>query len=165
MELLIVRHAPAVERGTPGYEDDDTRPLTEEGEKKFRKAARGLARILPKPDVLLTSPLPRAHRTAELAADAWGGAGLSVAPPLAGGSIKEIAGLVAAHRAAALVALFGHEPDVSELLAHLLGSPRSERTAFKKGGACLVELGSGGLEGGGRLVWFLPPRILRELGD
>jgi phosphohistidine phosphatase len=164
MELLIVRHGPAVERGTPGYEDDDRRPLTEEGEKKFRKAARGLARLLPKPDVLLTSPLPRAHRTAEIAAEAWGGAGLAVAPPLAGGSLKEVAGLIAAHRTASLVALFGHEPDVSELLAHLLGTSQADRVAFKKGGAALVEL-DGGLEAGGRLVWFLPPRVLRELGD
>jgi phosphohistidine phosphatase len=162
MELLIVRHAPAVERGTPGYEDDDKRPLTEEGEKKFRRAARGLASILPKPDVLLTSPLPRAHRTAEIAAEAWGGAGRAVAPPLAGGSLKEVAALIAVHRAASLVALFGHEPDVSELLAHIVGTPHSARLSFKKGGAALVEL-NGGLAG--RLVWFLPPRILRELGD
>ena len=42
MELLIVRHAIAVEQGTPGVSDEE-RPLTPEGRTKFTKAARGLA--------------------------------------------------------------------------------------------------------------------------
>jgi len=162
MELLIVRHAIAVERGTPGIADDD-RPLTEDGEKKFRKMARGLARILAAPDVLLSSPLPRAHRTAEIAAEAWGGLRVIPTPALAGGSFSDIAKVVAAQRAPTCVALFGHEPDVSEILARLLGTSHSDRVEFKKGAAALVETG-GRLEGGGRLVWFLPPRVLRELG-
>ena len=44
MKLLLVRHATAVPRGTPGVSDDD-RPLTPEGKTKFLAAARGLARI------------------------------------------------------------------------------------------------------------------------
>jgi phosphohistidine phosphatase len=163
MELLIVRHGIAVERGTGGYEDDD-RPLTEEGVKKFQKAARGLARLLDRPGVILTSPLLRAHRTAEIAAEAWGGAPLTVAPALAGGSFKEVAAVLASHKAAESIALFGHEPDVSSMVARLLGTPHGERLEFKKGGAALLEL-DGGLEGGGRLVWFLPPKVLRELGE
>jgi len=162
MDLLIVRHAIAVERGTGGYEDDD-RPLTEEGEARFQKAARGLARILPAPDALLTSPLIRAHRTAEIAAEAWGGRPLTVTPVLAGGAFAEMAVLLTQFRERELVALFGHEPDVSELLARILGTSHAGRLEFKKGGAALVRLG-GRLEGGGTLLWFLPPRVLRELG-
>jgi phosphohistidine phosphatase len=163
LEILIVRHAIAVDRGTPGLADDD-RPLTEEGEKKFRAAAKGLARIVDKPDVILTSPLPRARRTAEIAAEAWKLSAPTAAAALAGGSFAEVAALVSSHRQRERIALFGHEPDVSELLARLLGSPQSPRFAFKKGGAALVDV-DGRLEGGGRLVWFLPPRVLRELGD
>ena len=69
MRLLIIRHAAAVERGTPGLGDDD-RPLTPKGKSRFRAAAKGLARIVARPDVLLTSPLPRARQTAEIAARA-----------------------------------------------------------------------------------------------
>src|SRR5712691_2564228 len=72
MRLLFIRHAIAVPRGTPGIPDDE-RPLTPDGEKRFRKAARGLARIAAPPEILLTSPLPRARKTAEIAAQAWGG--------------------------------------------------------------------------------------------
>lgn len=67
MKLLLVRHAAAVPRGTSGVSDDE-RPLRPEGKTKFLAAARGLARIAHRPDVLLTRPLPRARVTAEIAA-------------------------------------------------------------------------------------------------
>ena len=63
MKVLIVRHAIAVPSGTPDIDDRD-RPLTPRGRKRFRKAAQGLACILPRPDALFTSPLPRALETA-----------------------------------------------------------------------------------------------------
>ena len=37
MNLYIVRHAIAVQRGTPDYEDDSQRPLTDKGRKKMKK--------------------------------------------------------------------------------------------------------------------------------
>ena len=66
MKLLLIRHAAAVPRGTPGVPDDE-RPLTPDGKAKFRVAARGLARVTRRPDLLLTSPLLRARATAEIA--------------------------------------------------------------------------------------------------
>ena len=41
MNLYVVRHAIAVERETPGYDDDSQRPLTAKGQKKMEKIARG----------------------------------------------------------------------------------------------------------------------------
>jgi len=69
VKRLLVRHAAAVPRGMPGIPDDE-RPLTPKGRAKFSAAAKGLARIARRPDVLLTSPLPRARATAEIAARA-----------------------------------------------------------------------------------------------
>jgi phosphohistidine phosphatase len=60
------------------------------------------------------------------------------------------------------VALVGHEPWLSELLARLLGSSHDERLEFKKGGVALVDV-PGRLEDGGRLVAYLPPRLMRRL--
>src|SRR5262245_16026944 len=71
MRLLMIRHAIALPRGPPDIPDDE-RPLTKRGAKRFRAAAEGLARIVARPDVLFTSPLPRARQTAEIAAQAWG---------------------------------------------------------------------------------------------
>ena len=45
MNLYIVRHAIAVEHGTPGYEDDSQRPLTDNGRKKMKKISRSLDRL------------------------------------------------------------------------------------------------------------------------
>jgi phosphohistidine phosphatase len=163
MRLLIVRHALAVERGAPGISDDD-RPLTPEGEKKFKKAARGLARAAPRPAAILSSPLPRAWRTAEIAAAAWGRLVPEKTPALLGGSLSDLARVLAPYGPEATVAIVGHEPHLSGVLAGLLGSPDAERLSFGKGGAALVDLDAG-LTGGGNLVWFLPPKLLRVLGE
>src|SRR5207247_6016806 len=119
MKALLIRHAAAIPRGTPGVLDDE-RPLTSSGEIKFRAAARGLARIIPRPDVLLTSPLPRARRTAEIAARAWGRIRPENLEALAGGKFEEILSILASHEPGATVALVGHEPYLSGLLAGLL---------------------------------------------
>ena len=163
MRLLIIRHAIAAERGTPGMSDDE-RPLTPEGEQRFRKAAKGLARISGRPDVLFTSPLVRARRTAEIAAEAWGRLETVTLDALAQGDDEGLEKALASRGPEDLVVIVGHEPHVSTLLGRLLGSSHGDRLAFRKGGAALVEL-SGRLAQGGQLVWFLPPKTLRALAD
>lgn len=162
MRLLVIRHAIAVPSGTPGIADDE-RPLTPAGTRKFRRAARGLARITARPDLLLTSPLPRALATAEIAAWAWGRVKPTAEPALAGGGVDRILALLGEQRGDATVALVGHEPTLSTLLARLLRCSRGENLALKKGGAALVDL-PGAPADGGRLVFHLRPKILRALG-
>ncbi len=162
MKLLIVRHAIAVPRGTPGIPDDE-RPLTAKGEQRFRRAARGLARIARRPDAILTSPLPRALRTAEIAAKAWGRLKPKPEAALASGRLEPVLAMLAAHPRDAMIAVVGHEPHLSALLAHLLGTSESQRLAFRKGGAALVEI-AGPPAHGGRLIWYLAPKVLRALG-
>ena len=161
MKLLLVRHAAAVPSGTPGVPDDE-RPLTPKGRAKFRVAAAGLARIVDRPDALLTSPLPRARETAEIAARAFKRIEPTIEPALAHGSADGIVVALDAQPAGATVVIVGHEPTLSALLARLLGAARGEPLAFKKGGAALVDLPDGP-SGSGRLIWFLKPRLLRTL--
>jgi len=161
MRLLLIRHAIAVPRGTPAIADDD-RPLTPKGARRFRKAARGLARLVERPRVLLTSPRLRARQTATLAGRAWGRLEPVVEPALADDDAKRVLVALAPHPADATVALVGHEPQLSALLAALVGAAEPERLEFRKGGAALVDL-DGPPAAGGRLVWFLPPRLLRRL--
>ena len=73
MDLYLVRHAPAVQKDPDRWRHDGKRPLTPEGEKEFRLAARGLARMAPRADVILSSPARRAWQTAELLSelDSW----------------------------------------------------------------------------------------------
>jgi phosphohistidine phosphatase len=161
MRLVIVRHAIAVPRGTPDIPDAD-RPLTPEGEKKFKKAAEGLARVLDRPDDILTSPWLRALRTAEIAAETWGKIAPKKTPALAGGSFEEVAAALDDYPPTATVAVVGHEPYLSALLARLLGTPDDERVEFKKGGVAVVEI-PGRLADGGHLRMYLPPKVLRSL--
>lgn len=161
MQLLIIRHAIAVPRGTPGIPDED-RPLTPEGEQKFREAAEGLAKLVDRPDALLTSPWRRAKQTAAIAAAAWGRLEPEETAALASGSFEEQAAVLDRYPRDATVAVVGHEPWVSELLARLLGTRHDARLEFKKGGAALVDV-PGRLAGGGSLVFYLPPKVLRRL--
>jgi phosphohistidine phosphatase len=164
VKLLFIRHAAAVPRGTPGVADDE-RPLTPKGKAKFTVAAKGLARIVRRPDVLLTSPLPRARATAEIVARAFKRIEPTIEPALARKSLDGIVAALGSRERDATVVIVGHEPMLSALLARMLGAAHGERLAFKKGGAALVDLPDGP-SGGGLLLWFLKPKVLRALaGD
>lgn len=163
MNLLLIRHAPAVRNGSAGIRDHD-RPLTRRGRARFRRAARGLARIAGRPDVLLTSPLTRARATADIAAAAFKRVTPKIEPALGQDDVEMLVTALKKYRLDATVALVGHEPHLSALLAHLLGMHQGDdRFAFKKGGAALVHLPDGPSVPG-QLRWFLKPRILRALG-
>jgi phosphohistidine phosphatase SixA len=113
--------------------------------------------------VLLTSPLPRASETAEIAAQAWGGPSPIPEPVLAHGSADDIIKLLARYAGDQRVVIVGHEPTVSTVLARVLGSPAGERFAFRKGGVAQVDVPGVPAEGG-RLEWFMRPKLLRALG-
>src|SRR6476659_2719557 len=66
-ELYLIRHGVAEERGDK-WPDDSKRPLSADGISSMEKAARGLARLGVRVDVLLTSPLVRTRQTAEIVA-------------------------------------------------------------------------------------------------
>lgn len=162
MKLTIIRHAIAVPSGAEGMADDD-RPLTKKGRRRFQEVARALAEVCERPDVLLTSPLPRAAETAQIAAEAWGSVTPTSEPVLAEGSIDQILALLAKQAPDQHVAIVGHEPTVSALLARLLGSGAGKRFAFRKGGVAHLDI-PGALSEGGQLEWFTRPRILRARG-
>ena len=157
MRVLVIRHGQAVPQGTGGLSDAD-RPLTADGERRFRASALAIARIVPKPDVLLASPLLRARQTAALLAAAWRDIEPVPEPALASGSVDAILTTLEQHPRGATVVLVGHEPTVSALLGELLGGISSEAISFEPGAAALRELGSTARRRA-RLLWFLPPDV------
>src|SRR5438874_1688523 len=67
MQLYFLRHG---EADWPGWtKPDDERPLTDFGKKEVRQVAKFLSRLKVKLDSIVTSPLPRALQTAEIAAE------------------------------------------------------------------------------------------------
>jgi phosphohistidine phosphatase len=162
-ELYLVRHAIAAERGDE-WPDDGHRPLTVRGIERFTQVVQGLRWLGVELDEVFTSPLVRARQTADLLA-----AGLTGKPAVrtldalvpghgAGAVVSQLAGMARRRR----LALVGHEPDLGELAAHLLGAKRA--LAFRKGGACRIDVQALSGARAGSLVWFLPPRVLRKLG-
>lgn len=162
IELYLVRHAAAAERG-PKHPDDRLRPLTPEGAQKFRDAVRGLAALDIVVDLVLTSPLVRARETATLLAAGLGRRPVEEVEALApGGRPAAIIEVLASHAAKyRRLALVGHEPDLGELAARLLGARGN--VEFKKGAVCAIDLDGATPNGPGTLRWHLPPRVLRGL--
>ncbi len=156
-----MRHAIAAQRG-PAWPDDAHRPLTPDGKRRFAAVVRGLGRAETTLDLVLTSPLLRARETADLLRDGLGvRRRVRVLPTLGPGTgppalVKSVLGLGTARR----VALVGHEPDLGELAAWLIGA--SCPLPFRKGGICRIDGTAAELLGSrGTLVWFAPPRLLR----
>ena len=166
LELYLVRHAIAAERG-PDYPDDEQRPLTPEGAAKWRRSVAGLRKFGLILDVVITSPLVRAHETAEaLAAGLKPKPKLVVAEVLSPGRkpaavLAEIAKYAGMARGPSRLALVGHEPDLGELAARLLGAKGA--IEFKKGAVCRIDLDRAMPGGPGTLGLLLPPRVLRGL--
>ena len=113
--------------------------------------------------MLLTSPLPRAAATAEIAAKAWGRISPTSEPVLAQGSPDEVLKVLSRYAQDQQIAIVGHEPMLSALLARLLGSEVGDRFTLRKGGVALLDVPGPPAEGG-RLDWFVRPKILRALG-
>ena len=59
------------------------------------------------------------------------------------------------------IALVGHEPNIGELAARLIGARAP--LEFKKGGICRIDFEVFPPKGTGQLRWFVPPRML-EIG-
>ena len=57
MNLYFIRHAIAVQAGTPEYENDSLRPLTDKGIKKMQKIARGLKDLGAEIDLIASAEL------------------------------------------------------------------------------------------------------------
>ena len=162
MELCLVRHAIAVERGSPGYGDDGLRPLTPQGRERMREAAAGL-RALFAPEVILTSPLVRARETAEILLDAYHLTVLHVSDALATGDnralVQDLLGLDAGR-----VIAVGHEPHLSAALSWLLvGEAGPVAATFKKGSAALVAFEGAAAAGPGWHEWLIQPAALRRV--
>jgi phosphohistidine phosphatase SixA len=77
-----------------------------------------------------------------------------------------VAAALAAHKKARSVALVGHEPDLGQLAAWLIGA--TAPLTFRKGGVARVDIDVEALpaQRAGQLVWLATPAMLRALsGD
>lgn len=159
-ELYLVRHGIAAERGAE-WPDDTKRPLTHKGIARMQQIVGGLAGLGVELELILTSPLLRARQTADLIHQGLGGSTpLEETTTLApGGAPADLIALLRSKPKAAAIALVGHEPDLGQLAAFLVGAHAP--FVFKKGGICRIDFERMPPAPPGQLVWFAQPKMLR----
>ena len=165
MQLLVIRHAIAEDRDdfAKTGRDDGERPLTNDGARKMRQAARGLRELVPGIDTLVASPLVRARQTAEIVRKEYELDDVGNAPELEPETPLAKTTAALARAAGDVVAIVGHEPHLSRLVTYLTSGADASAIELKKGAACLIEFDGKVRRSGGVLVWSVAPRILRDL--
>ena len=165
MNIYILRHAIAVQRGEKEYPNDD-RPLTKEGIYKMKEAAQGMRKIVRRADIILSSPLIRAHDTARITAKAlkYKHQILLRKELLPEASVAEILTYLKKFKETSRVMIVGHEPLLGNVAAALLGSTTSI-VELKKGALCCISVPKLPSTAPGTLLWHLSPRQLRLLAS
>src|SRR5467141_915111 len=165
MQLYIVRHGTAIDREDPKCPPDPQRYLTEEGVEKTKQVAKGVATLGVTADLFLTSPYVRATQTAEVFASALDYAKQKIRRTdllLPGAEPSLLFRELAKEKKASSVFLFGHAPQLDDVIAAALGSERHV-SSLKKAGVALIELKrlSPPIA---QLVWLATPKLLRRSG-
>ena len=158
--LVLLRHGIA-EDAEEGKSDEE-RALTSEGHAEMKQIARGLEEAFPKALAIYSSPLLRATQTA-----LWVSKGYrsrvkvqtmdALRPAATTAEFRDFIEAIQERRAI----IVGHEPNLSKIVAQLLGLS-SGRVELQKGGCYGVRLRA---DGAAVLEWLLSPRILRKLGE
>jgi len=166
MNLYLMRHGLAVERGTAGYDSDRARPLTSKGKRKVRCAAAALLKLNVSFDAILSSPLVRARETADLLRDEMKfREKIQLTEHLSpGANAKSLVTLLQRLPGSPQdILLVGHEPDLSLLAAFLLEGGDGVTLVFKKSG--LAKLAAEDLRPGrcAALEWLLTPRLIEMM--
>jgi phosphohistidine phosphatase len=153
MQLYFLRHG---EADWPNWnKPDDERPLTDFGKKEVRQVAKFLDRLKVKPDLIVTSPLPRAWQTAKIAAEQLKvklREDESLGP---GFGLSDLRTVFKRHRSKVLM-LVGHEPDFTSLISELTGA----LVKLSKAGVALLDIDPESEEG--KLLWLFPPKFARK---
>jgi phosphohistidine phosphatase len=165
IDVYLVRHAVAEQRDSSRWPDDADRPLTAGGIERFRSAARGLGRLVPRVDAVRSSPYARAWQTADLLQEEAGWPAAQHDPTLAADqSPAEALPLLQTLTEPASVALVGHEPYLSSLASLLVsGNERALRLELKKGAVARLAFAVAPAPGAALLRWSVSPKILRSI--
>jgi len=123
--------------------------------------------VAPVIDVIASSPYTRAADTASIVADMLGVRDeIVMLDTLTPEQPSEVLlPWLVTQPADATIAIVGHEPHLGRLVTWLLTGSSESHVVFKKGGACLLDLGVRPSAGGALLHWLLTPAQLRQLAD
>ncbi|HXM94273.1 MAG TPA: phosphohistidine phosphatase SixA [Candidatus Dormibacteraeota bacterium] len=165
MQLYIVRHGIAIDREDPKCPPDPERYLTPEGIEKTKRVAKAIAELGVMADRLISSPYVRAKQTAEIFASALDFSKQKIRETdflLPGAEPSLLFRELAKDKHASAVFLFGHAPQLDDLIATALGS-KHHVTALKKAGVAFLDLKRVSPPSA-QLVLLATPQLLRRKG-
>jgi phosphohistidine phosphatase len=159
MDLYVIRHAIAEPRSLELPDED--RDLTKKGRDRFEMVSIGLAAMGVRFDRVLTSPWLRARETAKMLGPVFGGDPETTEALAEPPDSDFLAGLDSED--AESIALVGHEPWMSEIVAWLVtGDPAdADGYVMKKGG--VAWLAGEPRPAGMALRALVPPKVFRAL--
>jgi phosphohistidine phosphatase len=162
MDLFILRHGKAEQSPDRA---DGKRALTADGKDEMRKIGKWMQQKKFRFDVIATSPLTRAHETAEIVARSLGQKErLVVWEELGpGGDLDALSYRASRYREDAAIILIGHEPMLSMLISRIIFGHDTGSLILAKGGLAKIRNFSFDKRPFGDLQWLLTPGQIMEM--
>lgn len=167
MDLFILRHGEAGQRVSAGR-GDFQRPLTAAGQKEVSEIATSLKDLGIKLDIVISSPLKRAHQTASIVAKTfkiekkmqdWA----ELSPE---GNRLDLYNKLLQLKQQSSVLVVGHEPYLSEMISEMIFEGNNGgRIDLKKTGLARIRIVSSTPKFQGELRWLLTPKLLRNMSS
>ncbi len=139
MKLYFLRHGIAYERENWEGDNDELRPLTEEGIAAMKREAKLIERLDLKLDAIITSPLVRARDTAKIVAKRLDIALAESDLLKPGFDLLMLETLASDYPQYSSLMVVGHEPDFSGVISGVIGGGS---IVLKKGGLASVDITS-----------------------
>lgn len=161
--VYFVRHGIAEERSPA--QTDETRALTPEGEKKTRRVAERLRSLNIHFDLILTSPLVRAHQTAHILQVCGLGERVEISTELApAGQLERWLDWLLTwqvEQSQGSLAIVGHQPNLGDWAEQLVWGAVRGRLVVKKAGVIGITVPEAmNAIGQSELFWLTSPRLL-----
>jgi phosphohistidine phosphatase len=163
MILYLVRHAEALPLGGVVQRDAE-RTLTPRGEDDARLMGKVIAAMDPVVKQLLTSPLVRGVRTAELIAGS-----LTMPPPVTatdnlapGFRARALVDAISGMESRDVVIAVGHQPDLTRFISYLIADAAAE-IVMPPGSVARLAVQHTGAEPEAMLTWLVTPDLARSL--
>jgi phosphohistidine phosphatase len=171
MDIFILRHGEAGKKLTTGNKDSE-RPLTAAGQKEVAEIANSFKELEIRFDLIISSPLKRAHQTAAIVAKTlkkekkmqdWN----ELKPE---GNKQELYRKLSSStqfKQYSSVLIVGHEPYLTDMISDIIsdGKGGSGHIVLKKAGLARIGITSftpPNLHG--ELKWLLTPKYLKNMG-
>ena len=165
MNLYILRHGLAADK-TEWKGPDSNRPLTKDGIRKMKKAAKGLRRLDLAINWIISSPYRRAFDTAVIVSKELKlKKNLKVSRMLTpdGDPKALVRHLGLNFRSWESMMLVGHEPYLGQLISMLTSGAKNAVLELDKGGLAKLSADSLAYDKCARLEWLLTQKILKNL--